>query len=350
MLLHAWVGLAPFRDERWARIGVVAQERIVVTGGAGYIGSHTVRLLLDQGYDVAVIDDLSKGFAHNVPAGRLNRLNLCQTDAVTEVLRREQPAAVIHFAAFIAVGESMSEPGRYFQNNVCGSLSLLEAMVRAGVRHMVFSSTAAVYGTPETTPIPETAAIRPVNPYGESKVMVEKLLEWYDQIHRLTSVRLRYFNASGADPEGRLGEEHEPETHLIPLLLRAVQTGKPMTIFGHDYPTPDGTCIRDYIHVNDLAQAHILAVKYLLGGGASQAFNVGTGTGHTVTEVVRAVEEVTGQKVPYTVGARREGDPPALVAASDKLREKLGWKPQYTELREIVQHAWNFSNRTTAAR
>jgi UDP-glucose-4-epimerase GalE len=320
-----------------------------VTGGAGYIGSHTVRLLLDQGYDVAVVDDLSKGYAHNVPAGRLNRLNLCQTDALAEILKREKPAAVIHFAAFIAVGESMREPGRYFQNNVCGSLSLLEAMVRAGVRHVVFSSTAAVYGTPETTPIPETAPIQPVSPYGESKVMVEKLLGWYDQIHGLTDVRLRYFNASGADPEGHLGEEHEPETHLIPLLLRAVQTGQPVTIFGDDYDTPDGTCIRDYIHVNDLAQAHILAVQYLLGGGASEAFNVGTGTGHTVMEMVRAVEEVTGQKVPYVIGPRREGDPPALVAASDKLRQTLGWQPRYTDLREIVRHAWDFTKRATTA-
>ncbi|HUB34780.1 MAG TPA: UDP-glucose 4-epimerase GalE [Bryobacteraceae bacterium] len=327
----------------------MAKEKIVVTGGAGYIGSHTVRLLLDQGHDVAVIDDLSKGYEHNVPAGRLNRLNLCQTDALTEILKREKPAAVIHFAAFIAVGESMREPGRYFQNNVCGSLSLLEAMVRAGVSHLVFSSTAAVYGTPETTPIPETAPIQPVNPYGESKVMVENLLGWYDRIHRLTNVRLRYFNASGADPEGRLGEEHEPETHLIPLLLRAVQSGKPVTIFGDNYETPDGTCIRDYIHVNDLAQAHILAVQYLLGGGASEAFNVGTGTGHSVMEMVRAVEDVTGQKVPYVIGPRREGDPPALVAASNKLRETLGWKPRYVDLREIVQHAWNFSNRAASS-
>ena len=316
-----------------------------MTGGAGYIGSHTVHLLLDQGYDVVVVDDLSKGQKHNVPAGRLFQLNLCQNDALSEVMRQTRPEAVIHFAAFIAVGESMRDPGRYFNNNVCGSLSLLNAMVANDVKHVVFSSTAAVYGNPHATPILESFPIQPVNPYGESKVMVETLLRWFDSIHHLTSVALRYFNASGADPDGRLGEEHDPETHLIPLLLRAVQTGVPVTIYGDDYPTPDGTCIRDYIHVLDLAQAHILAVEHLLHGGASEQFNVGTGTGNSVLEVMRAVEAVTGQKVPHSMGPRREGDPPALVAASDKLRQRLGWKPQYTDLQTIVQHAWNFARK-----
>jgi UDP-glucose-4-epimerase GalE len=304
-----------------------------------------VQLLLRQGYDVAVVDNLSKGHKQNVPAGRLYKLDLAETAALAELMRQIQPEAVIHFAAFIAVGESMREPARYFTNNVGGSLSLLTAMVETGVKHIVFSSTAAVYGTPHATPILETFPIQPVSPYGESKVMVETLLRWFDRIHHLTGICLRYFNASGADPEGRLGEQHEPETHLIPLLLRAVLTGKPITIFGDDYPTPDGTCIRDYVHVNDLAQAHILAVEHLLGGGASDQFNVGTGTGHSVMEMIRAVEEVTGAKVPYAIGPRREGDPPALVAASDKLRDKLGWKPQYTELRTIVEHAWNFAKK-----
>ncbi|HEY1338417.1 MAG TPA: UDP-glucose 4-epimerase GalE [Bryobacteraceae bacterium] len=320
----------------------MSSRRILVTGGAGYIGAHTVHLLLEQGHDVSVVDNLSKGHRHNVPANRLYRLNLSDTPALTELMRQTRFDAVIHFAAFIAVGESMHEPGRYFNNNVCGSLSLLNAMVETGVKHIVFSSTAAVYGNPHTSPILETFPIQAVNPYGESKVMVETLLRWFDVIHGLTSVALRYFNASGADPAGRLGEEHDPETHLIPLVLRAVTSGNPVTVFGNDYPTPDGTCIRDYIHVLDLAQAHILAVEYLLGGGASEQFNVGTGTGHTVMEVIRAAEEATGQKVPYTLGPRREGDPPALVAASDKLRTRLGWKPQYTDLRNIVEHAWNF--------
>jgi len=322
----------------------VTPRKILVTGGAGYIGSHTVQLLLRQGYDVAVVDNLSKGHRHNVPAGRLYKLDLAETKALAELMRQTRTEAVIHFAAFIAVGESMREPARYFANNVGGSLSLLTAMVETGVQHIVFSSTAAVYGNPHATPILETFPIQPVSPYGESKVMVETMLRWFDRIHHLTGVCLRYFNASGADPEGRLGEEHQPETHLIPLLLRAVATKQPITIFGDDYPTPDGTCIRDYIHVNDLAQAHILAVEHLLGGGPSDRFNVGTGDGHSVMEVIRAVEEVTGEKVPYVIGPRREGDPPALVASSDKLRAKLGWQPQYADLRTIVEHAWNFSS------
>ena len=323
----------------------VTPRKILVTGGAGYIGSHTVQLLLDRGYDIAVVDNLSKGYRHNVPADRLFQLDLCETHALTELIRQTRTDAVIHFAAYIAVGESMREPARYFTNNVGGSLSLLTAMVETGVKHIVFSSTAAVYGNPHATPIQETFPIQPVNAYGETKVMVETMLRWFDQIHHLTSICLRYFNASGADPEGRLGEEHDPETHLIPLLLRAVVTGQPVTIFGDDYPTPDGTCIRDYIHVNDLAQAHILAVEHLLAGGASDQFNVGTGAGHSVLEMMRAVEEVTGKKVPYVIGPRREGDPPALVAASDKLRTKLAWQPQFADLRTIVQHAWNFAEK-----
>jgi UDP-glucose 4-epimerase len=326
----------------------VTPRKILVTGGAGYIGSHTVRLLLRQGHDVTVVDNLSKGYRHNVPPERLHEMDLADTKALAQLLAETECEAVIHFAAFIAVGESMREPARYFTNNVGGSLSLLDAMVRAGVKHIVFSSTAAVYGNPHTTPILESFPIQPVNAYGESKVMVETLLRWFDEIHHLTSVCLRYFNASGADPEGKLGEEHEPETHLIPLLLRAVQTGQPVTVFGDDYPTPDGTCIRDYVHVDDLAQAHILAVEYLMGGGASDRFNVGTGTGHTVMETIRTVEEVTGKKVPYTLGPRRDGDPPSLVAASGRLRQTLGWTPQYTDLRTIVEHAWNFAGNRDA--
>jgi UDP-glucose 4-epimerase len=326
----------------------VTPRKILVTGGAGYIGSHTVRLLLKQGHDVTVVDNLSKGYRHNVPAERLRELDLSDTGALTSLLREKQCDAVIHFAAFIAVGESMREPARYFTNNVAGSLSLLDAMVQAGVKHIVFSSTAAVYGNPHTSPILETFPIQAVNPYGESKVMVETLLGWFDQIHQLTSVCLRYFNASGADPEAALGEEHEPETHLIPLVIRAAQTGRPVTIFGDDYATPDGTCIRDYIHVNDLAQAHILAVEYLLNGGASDRFNVGTGAGSSVLEIVRTVEEVIGRKVPYVFGPRRQGDPPALVASSQKLRDRLGWSPHYADLRTIVKHAWNFASREAA--
>ncbi len=323
-------------------------KRILVTGGAGYIGSHTVRLLLEQGHEVTVVDNLSKGYRHNVPGKILNKLDICDTRALAELMRQVRCEAVIHFAAYIAVGESMREPERYFANNTGGSLSLLTAMIETGVKHVVFSSTAAVYGDPPSSPILETFPIRPVNPYGESKVMVETLLRWFDQLHGLTSVCLRYFNACGADPQARLGEEHEPETHLIPLLLRAVMTGKPVTVFGDDYPTPDGTCVRDYIHVNDLAQAHIKALEYLFGGGASDQFNVGTSKGHSVLETIRAVEAVTGSKVPYVVGPRRDGDSPSLVADSGKLRSKLGWEPKYGELPAIVEHAWNFAKKKAA--
>jgi UDP-glucose-4-epimerase GalE len=323
----------------------MATRRILVTGGAGYIGSHTVRLLLARGYDVAVVDNLSRGYRHNVPAGLLYEMDLADTGALTELMRQLQTEAVVHFAGYIAVGESMVEPARYFINNVCGSLSLLAAMQDAEAKHVVFSSTAAVYGNPHAVPILETFPIQPVNPYGESKVMVETMLGWFDRIHHLTSVCLRYFNASGGAPDGALGEEHDPETHLIPLILRAVVTGKPVTVFGDDYATPDGTCIRDYIHVEDLAEAHILALEYLLAGGASDQFNVGTGSGHSVMEVIRAVEEVTGQKVPYTMGTRRAGDPASLVASSDKLRTKLGWQPRSSELKTIVQNAWDFARK-----
>ncbi len=319
--------------------------RILVTGGAGYIGAHTVRLLLEQGHDVTVADNLSKGYRHNVPADRLYEIDVCQTGALAELMSRRQMDAVIHFAAYIAVGESMRVPERYFSNNVGGSLSLLTAMVEAGVNRIVFSSTAAVYGNPHTTPILEDFPIQPVSPYGESKVMVEAMLRWFDTIHQLRSVALRYFNACGADPAGDLGEEHEPETHLIPLLLQAVITGKPVTVFGDDYDTPDGTCIRDYIHVNDLARAHILALEHLMAGGASDQFNAGTGTGHSVMEVIRAVEEVTGRKVPYVVGPRREGDAARLVASSSKLERQLGWRRNFSDLRTIVEHAWNFAER-----
>jgi UDP-glucose 4-epimerase len=319
--------------------------RILVTGGAGYIGAHTVRLLLEQGHDVTVADNLSKGYRHNVPADRLYEIDVCQTGALAELMGRRQMDAVIHFAAYIAVGESMRVPERYFANNVGGSLSLLTAMVEAGVNRIVFSSTAAVYGNPHTTPILEDFPFQPVSPYGESKVMVEAMLRWFDAIHQLRSVALRYFNACGADPAGDLGEEHEPETHLIPLLLQAVITGKPVTVFGDDYDTPDGTCIRDYIHVNDLARAHILALEHLMAGGASDQFNAGTGTGHSVMEVIRAVEEVTRRKVPYVVGPRREGDAARLVASSSKLERQLGWRRNFSDLRTIVEHAWNFAER-----
>jgi UDP-glucose-4-epimerase GalE len=294
--------------------------KILVTGGAGYIGSHTVHFLLKRGHRVVVVDNLSRGHARSVPAGLLRACDLRETSKITALLREEQCEAVIHFAAYIAVGESTKFPELYFSNNVAGSISLFEAMLTTDVKKVVFSSTAASYGIPKVVPIPEDQPSLPINPYGESKVMVEKILQTLDQYRDFRSIRLRYFNACGSEPEAGLGECHEPETHLIPLLLRAVQTGKPATVFGDDYPTPDGTCIRDYIHVSDLAEAHVSAVEHLLKGGASDVFNVGTGDGHTVKEVMAAVEHVTGKPVPHVIGPRREGDPPSLVADSTKLQ------------------------------
>jgi len=319
--------------------------KVLITGGAGYIGSNTAHTLRRRGYEVVIVDDLSRGHEHNVTGLPFHRLNLSEKAALARLLTAERCDAVIHFAAFIAVGESMQKPELYFANNVGGTLLLLSAMVEANVKHLVFSSTAAVYGMPKEVPIPEHASFSPLSAYGDSKLMVEKVLHWMDECRGLRSIALRYFNACGADPESTLGEEHYPETHLIPLLLRAVKTGKPITIFGEDYPTPDGTCIRDYIHIVDLAEAHLLALKHLLGGGGSDAFNVGTGTGYSVREVIRAVEEVTGARVPFEIGPRREGDAPGLVANSTKLQAALGWKPQYADIRKMVQTAWDFEKR-----
>ena len=316
---------------------------ILVTGGAGYIGSHTRYFLQKQGFSVIVVDDLERGYRNAVPAGILRPIKLQNTDKLAKLLNEEKIDAVIHFAAYIAVGESTQEPLLYFRNNVNGSLSLFEAMLEANVKRLVFSSTAAAYGVPKTVPIKEDQPFDPINPYGESKVMVEKVLQWMDKYQEFRSVRLRYFNACGAEPEAGLGERHDPETHLLPLILKAVISGKPVKIFGDDYPTEDGTCIRDYIHVSDLAEAHIAAVQHLLDGGGSEVFNVGTGSGHSVKEVLAAVEKVTGRRVPFEMGPRREGDPPSLVADSSKLQKKLAWKPQRDSLERIVAEAWQFA-------
>lgn len=324
--------------------------RILVTGGAGYIGSVTTLELLAAGHEVVVVDNLSRGHREAVDPARLRVVDLLDTEGLVRVMEEAPVDAVIHFAAYIQVGESMKKPELYFHNNTAGSLSLLTAMIRTGVKKIVFSSTAAVYGMPERIPIRETEPYAPVNAYGESKVMVEKMLDWFDQIHGMRSVCLRYFNACGADPAGRAGECHEPETHLIPLLLLAAKTGKPITLFGEDYPTPDGTCVRDYVHVTDLARAHIAAVNHLAAGGGSRRFNAGTGHGYSVKEVLAAVEEITGLKVPYTMGPRREGDPPVLVADSGRLQTELGWTPEYSDLRAIVETAWGWMGAHTAAR
>lgn len=317
--------------------------KILVTGGAGYIGSHTRYFLQQKGHSVIVVDNLERGYREAVPAEILHVFDIRDTARLTQLLADEQVDAVIHFAALIAVGESTQVPELYFSDNVGGSLSLFEAMLRVGVKRIVFSSTAAAYGIPTAVPIPEDAAISPINPYGETKVMVETILEWLDRYRELRSVRLRYFNACGAEPAAGLGERHDPETHLIPLILKAVLTGHPVTIFGDDYATPDGTCIRDYIHVSDLAEAHVFAVEHLLNGGTSDVFNVGTGSGHSVKEVLEAVGRVTGQRVPCTMGPRREGDPPSLVADSQKLQTTLGWRPKRADLDRIIADAWSFA-------
>jgi UDP-glucose 4-epimerase len=316
--------------------------KILVTGGAGYIGSITTHHLRARGYEVTVVDDLSRGHRDSVPAEILHVVRLQDTTALAPLL--EGVDAVVHFAAYIAVGESTSKPELYFSNNVGGTLSLLDAMARAGVRRLVFSSTAAVYGNPQSVPIREDSPFAPVSPYGESKAVVERMLRQLSEFGGLHSVALRYFNACGAEPEARLGEKHDPETHLIPLLMRALKSGQAVKIFGNDYPTPDGTCVRDYVHVSDLAEAHVAALDHLLKGGGSDAFNAGTGKGHTVMEVLRAVEEVAGAVVPYTLAPRRDGDAAELVADSGKLRRVLGWEPKRSGLREIVQDAWAFFN------
>jgi len=294
---------------------------------------------------VVVVDNLSRGDRANVPEGILRVVDLRDTARITSILKEERCEAVIHFAAYISVGESTKAPELYFANNVGGSSSLFEAMQQAGVNKLVFSSTAAAYGNPPRVPITEDQPIAPINPYGDSKVMVERMIELLDRYRGFRSIRLRYFNACGAEPEAGLGERHDPETHLIPLVLRAVLTGEPVTVFGEDYNTPDGTCIRDYIHVSDLAEAHIKAVEHLLHNGAEAVFNVGTGLGHSVREVLSAVETVSGRKVPYVSGPRREGDPPRLVADSQKLQRTLAWKPVRADLERIIADAWQFARK-----
>lgn len=324
----------------------MSNETILVVGGAGYIGSTTAWLLADHGHRVHLLDNLSQGYRELAGAGPLHIADLRDPATLDGFFSTHRVAAVLHFAAFIAVGESVQEPLRYYQNNLAGTLNLLEAMARHDVRRLVFSSTAAVYGEPETVPIPESAPLAPINPYGWSKRMMEQVFADCDRAWGLKTVALRYFNASGADRKGRCGEWHRPETHLIPVCLRAaMEQNKPLTVFGEDYPTPDGTCVRDYIHVCDLAEAHRLALEHLLGGGESAAFNLGSQQGFSIREVIETVERVTGKPVPHTIGPRRDGDPASLVASSGAIRQVLGWKPEFSELERIIQDAWNWHER-----
>jgi UDP-arabinose 4-epimerase len=319
---------------------------VLVTGGAGYIGSHTAKALHAAGHSPIVVDNLSFGHEWAVRWGPLERGDLCDVEWLGEVFGRHRVDAVIHFAASAFVGESMTDPRKYFRNNTVNTLNLLDTMVDRGVTRIVFSSTCATYGMPVRVPIDEAHPQAPVNPYGQSKLFVERVLHWYGQAYDLGYVALRYFNASGADPEGEIGEVHDPETHLIPLVLDAARgTRPPVGVFGTDYPTPDGTAIRDYIHVTDLADAHLRALDYLVRGGVSTAINLGTGRGHSVREVIDAVGAVAGAPVPHVEAPRRAGDPPELVADASRALEVLGWVPRYADLRTIVEHAWRWHTR-----
>ena len=317
---------------------------ILVLGGAGYIGSHTVRQLIDAGRDVVVVDNLETGFRAAVhPKARFYQADIRDKASLEPVFEREQIEGVIHFAANSQVGESMVKPLKYYDNNLCGTKCLLEVMVAHGVDKIVFSSTAATYGEPERVPILETDPTNPTNCYGETKLSMEKMFKWVGRAHGLRFVSLRYFNACGAHPSGEIGEAHNPETHLIPLILQVPNGQRPaISIFGNDYPTPDGTCIRDYIHVTDLAQAHILALEYLEKGGGSDIFNLGNGVGFSVREVIETARRVTGHPIPTQETPRRAGDPAQLIASSEKAKTVLGWKPQYADLETIISSAWRW--------
>jgi UDP-arabinose 4-epimerase len=317
---------------------------ILVTGGAGYIGGNTADLIGRSGHTPIIYDNLSAGHRWAVGSKMLIEADLADKISIQRALKHHNIEAVIHFAAHAYVGESVKDPRKYFQNNVVNTLNLLDTMLDCGVKYFVYSSTCATYGLPNKLPISEEHPQHPVNPYGESKLFIERVLHWYEKAYDLGWVALRYFNAAGAS--GQLGECHDPETHLIPLAIEAVLTGGPLSVFGTDYPTEDGTAVRDYIHVDDLASAHLSALEYLLKEGASRAFNLGTGKGHSVREVIEMVERVGKKPVPYRAADRRPGDPPVLVADNRTAVELLGWRPQRSSLHEIVESAWLWHSKT----
>jgi len=317
--------------------------RLLVVGGAGYIGSHMVKQLALAGCNVTTLDSLVNGHRDAVLHGDFVHADLADKDALTQLFKHQQFDAVLHFASFIQVGESVQKPALYYENNVTNTLNLLNAMNNAGVRRFIFSSTAATFGEPQYTPIDEQHPQSPINPYGRSKLMIEQILNDYDNAYGLKSVCLRYFNAAGADPDGQLGERHNPETHLIPLVLQAASGRKPfISVFGRDYDTPDGTCIRDYIHISDLCEAHWLSLQSLLKGANSQQYNLGNGHGFSVQEVIDSARRVTGRHIEVVDAPRREGDPARLVADSKSARLNLGWSPRFSDLDVMVKHAWNW--------
>lgn len=324
-------------------------KKVLVVGGAGYIGSHMVWLLGQQGVEVVVLDNLSSGHRDAVIHGQFVHGDIADRLVLDKLFSAHEFDAVMHFASFIQVGESVLEPAKYYQNNVSNTLNLLNAMLAHGVKNFIFSSTAATFGEPNYVPIDERHPQQPINPYGRSKLMIEQALADYDQAYGLRSVCLRYFNAAGAHPEALLGERHDPETHLIPLVLQAASGRRAaISVFGRDYDTPDGTCIRDYIHVLDLADAHWLALKYLAQGGASNAFNLGNGDGYSVQAVIDTALAVTGRPIRVLDQPRRAGDPARLVADAAKCREVLGWMPVYADLARIIEHAWRWELKVSA--
>jgi len=321
-------------------------KRILVTGGAGYVGSHVVKSLGEKGFTVLVYDNLSKGYRDAILYGELFVGDLADTKMLDHTVKEFKPDAVMHFAAFIEVGESVSDPIKYYQNNVANTINLIQVLTRNQVNKFIFSSSAAVYGSPDKVPITEDDKINPINPYGQSKAVVEKILNDLTIATDFQYVSLRYFNAAGADSAGRIGERHNPESHLIPLVLKTAKGERQsIKIYGTDYPTPDGTCIRDYIHVEDLADAHLLALGYLLDGGKSDFFNCGYGHGYSVKEVIATVRKVTGMNFPVQETERRAGDPPVLVADSTKLKKELLWKPKRDSLEYIIKTAWEWEKK-----
>lgn len=318
---------------------------MLVTGGAGYIGSHAAKALSRAGYTVVVFDNLSAGHREAVRFGELAVGDITDVAAVRRVIRDHGISAVMHFAAFLDVGVSVRDPAGYYRNNVVGALGVLEAMAAESVRLFVFSSTCATYGEPIETPIAESHPQNPINSYGETKLAIERALPHFERAYGLHSIALRYFNAAGADPDGEIGEDHSPEIHLIPRAFEAVSGGRGLQVFGDDYPTPDGTCLRDYIHVSDLADAHVKALEALAETGRSGAYNLGTGKPHSVREVIDTVERVTGRRVPWTLGPRRAGDPAALYAAPHKAQAELHWRPRLADLESIVRTAWAWHER-----
>jgi len=325
-------------------------KKVLVTGGAGYIGSHACKALARVGYEPTTYDNLVYGHRSAVRWGPLIVGDILDVHALESAFRTVKPIAVMHFAAYAYVGESVDNPGKYYRNNVVGTLNLIEAMRNHDVSKLIFSSTCATYGVPEAVPIAESHPQNPVNPYGASKLMIERMLADFDAAHGLRSISLRYFNAAGADPEGEAGESHDPETHLIPLILDAAAGQRDhITVFGDDYDTPDGTCVRDYIHVSDLADAHVLALRALEGGAKTTAYNLGNGRGFSVGEVISAARLVTGREINVLQGSRRAGDPPMLVGDATRIRRALGWEPRFSGIDDMVSSAWRWHSRGDAS-